>query len=187
MFDNIVYYDTSSSTGLRWKITILSHGDKGKVVVREGDEAGSNFKKKDGLPKCSAFVFQGKRYRNHRVIWELLKGPIPEGMVIDHIDGNPWNNHITNLEPKTIKGNSRNTKKSIRNNSGFVGVSIYSTSGSFYSIARWYDENDVPRSKSFSHKRYGEQLATKLAVEYRAKMISELNQQGAGYTARHGK
>ena len=187
MFDKIVYYDPSSSTGLRWKITILSHGDKGKVVVKAGDEVGSNFKKPDGLPKCSAFVFEGKRYRNHRVIWELFEGTIPEGMVIDHLDGNPWNNDITNLALKSVKGNSRNTKKSNRNSSGFVGVSIYSTSGNFYSIARWYDENDVPRSKSFSHKRYGEQLATQLAAEYRAKIISNLNEQGAGYTERHVK
>jgi len=186
MFENIVYYDTTSSTGLRWKTTIFTHGDRGKVVVREGDEAGSNFTQSNGLPKCSAFVFQGKRYRNHRVIWEMFYGEIPLNMVVDHLDGNPWNNSITNLDLKTVKGNSRNTKKSSRNVSGFVGVSIYSTSGNFYSIARWYDGSDIPRSKSFSHKKYGEELATQLASEYRIKMISELNLGGAGYTERHG-
>jgi ribonucleotide reductase alpha subunit len=34
----------------------------------------------------------------HRMIWENEIGPIPEGMVIDHIDGNPENNVIENFQ-----------------------------------------------------------------------------------------
>ena len=34
----------------------------------------------------------------HRIIWECVNGEIPEGYDIHHIDGNPMNNSIHNLE-----------------------------------------------------------------------------------------
>lgn len=51
-----------------------------------------------------------KTYRAHRVIWEMLKGPIPEGYVIDHIDGNKCNNRINNLRLATPMQNNANSK-----------------------------------------------------------------------------
>jgi hypothetical protein len=33
----------------------------------------------------------------HDIIWELHNGPKAEGLWIDHIDGNKWNNDISNL------------------------------------------------------------------------------------------
>ena len=184
--ENIVYYDLTSPTGLRWSVDIYTHGDCGKLVVSKGDKAGSLFRGAYGQPSKCAFVFKGKRYSNHRVIWEMFNDPIPDNMVVDHIDGNPWNNDIANLELKTIKGNSRNTKKSSRNNSGIVGVSESTVDGNFYSVARWYDESGKACSKSFSHKKFGAIEAQRLAKDYREKMIEELNSQGAGYTERHG-
>ena len=41
----------------------------------------------------------------HRLIYELFKGPIPQGYEINHIDQNPHNNHIDNLELMTIQQN----------------------------------------------------------------------------------
>ncbi|EPD7680680.1 HNH endonuclease signature motif containing protein, partial [Escherichia coli] len=38
----------------------------------------------------------GKRYRRSRVIYSLCKGHIPEGMFVDHIDGNRLNDHPDN-------------------------------------------------------------------------------------------
>lgn len=37
----------------------------------------------------------------HRVVWEAFRGPIPSGMTINHIDGNPANNRLDNLELAT--------------------------------------------------------------------------------------
>ncbi len=37
----------------------------------------------------------------HRVIWEEHNGPVPEGMVIHHIDGTKINNNIENLQMMT--------------------------------------------------------------------------------------
>lgn len=37
----------------------------------------------------------------HRITWAAFNGPIPIGMTINHIDGNPANNHLSNLEMAT--------------------------------------------------------------------------------------
>lgn len=50
-----------------------------------------------------------KRYfKAHRLIWITFNGPIPEGLVIDHIDGCRTNNVISNLRAVTLKENSNN-------------------------------------------------------------------------------
>lgn len=43
----------------------------------------------------------------HRLVWEAFKGPIPEGMIIDHINGNGCCNWITNLQVITYSENTR--------------------------------------------------------------------------------
>lgn len=50
----------------------------------------------------------GKEYRAHRIIWSLFNGEIPEGMLIDHIDGNRSNNRIENLRLATRIQNNAN-------------------------------------------------------------------------------
>jgi len=45
----------------------------------------------------------------HRVIWEIINGEIPEGMVIDHIDRNRKNNKLSNLRLVDSADNSWNT------------------------------------------------------------------------------
>jgi hypothetical protein len=41
----------------------------------------------------------------HRVIWETLNGPIPDGLTIDHINGKRNDNRIENLQLLTLKAN----------------------------------------------------------------------------------
>lgn len=43
----------------------------------------------------------------HRLVWESVYGPIPEGMQIHHIDGNKTNNDISNLQLVTPLEHSR--------------------------------------------------------------------------------
>lgn len=58
----------------------------------------------------------------HRIIWIMHFGEIPEGFTIDHIDHNPSNNSIGNLRIATFAENTWNSKKSKNNTSGFKGV-----------------------------------------------------------------
>ena len=43
----------------------------------------------------------------HRLVYKAWKGSIPEGLQINHIDGNKLNNHIDNLEAVTSAENSQ--------------------------------------------------------------------------------
>ena len=47
----------------------------------------------------------------HTLVAEAFIGPRPEGLVIDHIDGNPKNNHVSNLEYVTQKENMRRARE----------------------------------------------------------------------------
>ena len=41
----------------------------------------------------------------HRLVWTVLRGPIPAGMDINHLDGAKHNNRPGNLEPATRRQN----------------------------------------------------------------------------------
>lgn len=46
----------------------------------------------------------------HRLVYESIKGDIPEGYHVDHIDTNKLNNNIENLQLLTIKENVRKAR-----------------------------------------------------------------------------
>lgn len=41
---------------------------------------------------------RGKTYRVHRLVWAAFNGPIPAGFSVNHLDFNPSNNSLDNLE-----------------------------------------------------------------------------------------
>lgn len=47
----------------------------------------------------------GFHMRAHRLIWEVVHGPIPDGMQINHINGIKTDNRIANLELVTPSEN----------------------------------------------------------------------------------
>lgn len=75
-------------------------------LYREGKEAGWI----DG--RYRRLKIGGKTYRTHRVVWEMFNGPIPEGMEIDHINHNRFDNRIENLRCVTHSENQQNQRKS---------------------------------------------------------------------------
>ncbi len=62
------------------------------------------------------------RHYAHRVLWTTFNGPIPEGMQIDHINGDTQDNRLSNLRLVSNRANSMNAGKSHRSSSGLVGV-----------------------------------------------------------------
>lgn len=77
------------------------------------------------LLSCGYIIvsYGGQRMLTHRIIWELHYGPIPAGLIIDHINGVRHDNRIENLRLATRAENSRNCTKHRDNTSGFKGVS----------------------------------------------------------------
>lgn len=67
-----------------------------------------------------------KMYQLHRLIWEDAHGPIPEGLCIDHIDGDKLNNKLSNLRLVSHKQNMENKHKAYKSNKcGVKGVGFY--------------------------------------------------------------
>ena len=175
-----LYYDETSPTCLRRKIdTVCNNGGKGS---KAGDKAGST-SNGPRLVKVS-----GKMYLIHKVVWILHFGKIPDGYVVDHIDGNPSNNLITNLRVITQAENCRNQKLAKNNKSGVSGVILHKHGKGKSDAwrAQYVNIDGKVISKYFTISVYGNEEAFRLACEYRAKKIEDLNNQGAGYTERHG-
>ena len=104
--------DYSSETGIfRWKIN--------ERRARKGNIAGSN----DGKGYVSIRL-NGKNYRAARLAWLYVYRTLPKHY-IDHINGNPSDNRISNLRDVTAFENQKNRKTNANNQTGISGVSPY--------------------------------------------------------------
>lgn len=130
-------------------------------------------------------VGRSDRALAHILVWILHNGEVPDGHIIDHIDGNRGNNKIENLRCIPLEKNYRNAKRYSNNQSGVTGVSLHSRDNAY--VATWNPEGGKQKTKQFSISKYGEELAEFLAIEYRSFQIEILNLRGFGYTERHGK
>lgn len=98
--------------------TFTSLGLKGNQYAKGNSPNRTSFKKgqhgmekhpcwKGGIQKHkdSYYVALGdnKRIRRGRWVWERFNGPVPEGCVVYHIDGDKHNDDINNLEVITRK------------------------------------------------------------------------------------
>jgi hypothetical protein len=177
---DLFVYDEASPSGLKWKITANNS------TAKAGSYAGK--KKKYGSNEYWSVSYRQKQHKAHRIVWQLLGGSLllPE-QVIDHKDGNGLNNLIGNLRVIDKAVNSRNSRpRGIKTTSGLPsGIGIHSDGLSYR--ARVSDLHGKRLSKSFSIARHGPEKALRLAIEWRESRIKELNDLGAGYTARHGK
>lgn len=71
---------------------------------------------------------KGKAWCKHRIVWTLTHGEIPEGLVVDHIDGDTSNNSIDNLRLATKRQNQHNRRVSsteVKPNGLPKGVSMW--------------------------------------------------------------
>lgn len=186
VWEDYFYYDETSPSCLRWKVSIYSGRGLKRLNVKENDPV-------QHMDIEGYFIvgLNRKRYRVHRIIFEMFNGKIPKAAVIDHIDRNKGNNKIENLRAVDNRVNSRNAKRYSSNSSGVNGVSVqtsYKPSGNYSAyVANWVDLQGVKHGKSFSIIKYGREVALRLAEEYRLGKIAELNNQGAGYHDNHGE
>lgn len=94
--------------------------DDGLLLNRSTGHIYSNFDR-DGYIRVRVL---GTEYRAHRIIWEMFNGEIPEGYLIDHIDGDVYNNRIENLRLATRQENNAN-RKVVNNTTGLPkGVTL---------------------------------------------------------------
>jgi len=175
------YYDETSPSCLRWKVDRYAGAKYSVLLVSAGYVAGYLDSKNYWRVSCN-----GQKYRAHRIIYELMIGPIPQVLNIDHINGSSSDNRVGNLRVVSQAVNSRNQKKMKNNTSRVTGVSL---TGNGCGVTYWHVQwmlAGKKRHKRFSIAKLGNDEAFKLACEYREKMIKELNKQGAGYSEDHG-
>lgn len=60
--------------------------------------------------RFSARYGLNKKFLVHRAVWEAFNGTIPKNFDIDHIDGNPANNNLNNLQAISHKDNIKKRK-----------------------------------------------------------------------------
>lgn len=188
VWNDYFYYDVTSPTCLRWKVDRYGGHNHGTISRKADSVAGNFHHKPDGTPISTCVKLHGRTYKVHRIIWEMIESKIPKGMVVDHLDGNPYNNRIENLQCKTSSGNSTNRKLRSDNKSGKTGVTLHCKGRYTYWVATFMTMSGKIRNKTFNVDRLGNDVAFRLACEHRDMMILELNQSGEhNYTDRHGK
>jgi len=184
IFDYIGYSEDSPTNLIALRDKFMWNG---KRVYTKGDIVGSFTHRNNGDPKCIRISFNGKTYYAHNLVWEIFNNRIPNGLV-DHIDGNPFNNRIENLREASYSINARNVKISPRNTTGVVGVSLTSSNNGTYvyyeAYVSWLDGKLVREKFPIGDNK---RQAFEDACNWRKSKLQLLNALGAGYTERHGK
>lgn len=88
----------------------------GRGRARAGGIAGTPYGR--GYTRIQIY---GKHYYSHRLAWLIIHGVWP-AKYIDHINGDPLDNRLSNLRLATRAENRRNTKRQSNNTSGLKGV-----------------------------------------------------------------
>lgn len=119
-FHSIFNYDHEKGV-LYWKPRKgESKGDRIFNSTYALKEAGSVVSSKNSSTKYIQTKINGKTQKNHRIIFAMIHGYMPEQ--VDHIDHNGLNNRADNLRASNSKDNSKNLPMQKSNKSGHIGV-----------------------------------------------------------------
>lgn len=168
--ETYLVYDESSPSCLRWKKRFTNNTNKDLV---SGSLVNGYW----------IVCINRKRYRAHRIVCVLHDKYLDEHLVVNHIDNNPSNNVITNLEIVTQANNSRKTSRNT--NPLNTGVIFSEVDNKYkYWTAYVYDLNSKRYSRSFNCNKYGYDRAKQLAEQWRKEQLCILNSQGAEYNVK---
>lgn len=180
-WEDYFYYDESSPSCLRWKVDVSAGVQYQVQLVAAGDVSGS-LSKRDGYWRV---FLNRKSYLVHRIIMAMHSGECEAP--VDHVNGNRHDNRLCNLRYVSAAENARNAKRQENNTSGKTGVKLTQThKGRYWNWMATAETEKGRATKAFSVNKYGNDEAFRLACEWRDRMIEELNNQGAGYSERHG-
>lgn len=166
MWDDIFYLDSTSPTGLRWKI-------KPSVSI-EAHTAAGHFTATTGY---WTIKYKGERQHLHRVIWALNYGAVPHGMFVDHIDGNKANNDISNLRLASSSENSCNRRLSTRNTTGVKGLTVDTVRGYRYYVPN-INKSGTRLKKTFPYTEEGRLEAIEWLKETRLALHGQFTNHG---------
>lgn len=151
-FDSLFYLSSDSPSGLRWRKTVCSTAVK--------DAVAGSFSETVDFPLWRT-KFNRVGMIVSRILWFMYYKEVPD--IIDHKDGNPRNNQISNLRNVKIKVNCENRK--IVNETGHAGV--YLIRGGMSWRCQGTKANGERWAKCFGVKKYGFDGARDLCVAYR--------------------
>lgn len=170
-----------------WKEVAMSRGRKS---VRAGKKVNTY------IDDCGYYriVVKRQNFALARVIYQMTYGDLTPEFEVDHKDTDKLNNAIENLRKVSQGINKRNKGKHHNRQEDTTGVCLNRKYHPFpnnhkvteYYVARWYDLAGVLKVKHFNIPKLGVEEAYRLACEYRAKMLVDLNLCGAGYSEQHG-
>ena len=103
------FVDVSDPTQERIALRYKYNSAEGGLILLENAHAVRSRKRCGKYYKTTSI--DGRKYLEHRLVWILFNGPVPKGLVIDHIDRDRQNNRIENLRAVSWVKNTRNRKE----------------------------------------------------------------------------
>lgn len=167
-WNSLFYYDETSPTCLRYKV-----GNEGLNKSKRFTHDVAGYVNTNDCYKRYKVGYKGKEYMVHRVIYQMFNGSIRSDMVINHINTNPQDNRIANLEQVKTSENNRKQKHHVfetlhtSNTSGNNCFRFTETEGGSLTC-HIYIRNVCGKviTKKISCNKYGKEASTKVALKY---------------------
>lgn len=133
-----------------------------------GKEAGAYKRNKVGDAIGVYVRIDKERHMAHRIVWGMHHGDIPTDKMIDHINGNPFDNRIENLRLVSSAQNQWNSKRSGYRKKTDLPKGVFQVGKRFRVISRHNGKNiTIGRFDSPEEARIArDEFLTKLRGEY---------------------